>query len=97
MSYACFYDVPSNEEIYDKCKAEIGDAQPDGLIVLMVVKHGEGLRHYAVWQSKEQWNRFQQERVRPAVARVLSSLDIPEPPAPPSLQEMDLVDVITAR
>ena len=97
MSYAFLYDVPSNEEIYGKVKAEIGEPLPDGLLVQMVVKHDDGLRHYAVWESKEQWGRFQQERVRPAVARVLASLGIPEPPARPELEEMELVDVITAR
>lgn len=95
MSFAFFYDVPSNEEIYGKCKAEIGEPHPEGLLVQMVVKHDGGLRHYAVWDSKEQWARFQHDRVAPAVARVLASLGIAEPPTRPTIEEMDVVDVIT--
>jgi hypothetical protein len=96
MSYAFYYDVPSNEEIYGKVKAEIGEPEPEGLRVQMVVKHDGGLRHFAVWETKEQWDRFQQERVRPAVARVLASLGIPVPADRPPLREMELVDVISS-
>jgi hypothetical protein len=96
MAYAFFYDVPSNEEIYGKVKAEIGEPDPEGLILQMVVKRDGGLRHYAVWESKEQWTRFQQEHVGPAVARVLESLGIPAPADRPALEEMELVDVITS-
>lgn len=54
-----------------------------------------GLRHIAVWESKEQWKRFQAERVGPAVGKVLAGMGITEPPPRPVVTELDLVDVIT--
>jgi hypothetical protein len=97
MPYAFFYDVPSNERIYQRVKAEIGEEQPRGLLTQMVVKHDKGLRHYGVWESKEQWNQFQHDRVRPAVNKVLATMGFDEPRTPPTLEEMELVDVVTAQ
>jgi hypothetical protein len=96
MTYGCIYDVPGDEHIYAKVKAEIGEDQPHGLVAQLVTKlETGGLRHITVWESKEQWERFQAERVGPAVGRVLSGMGISEAPARPTVTEMDLVDVIT--
>jgi hypothetical protein len=96
MSFGCFYDVPADEHIYGKVKAEIGEEQPKELLVQLVAKRAEGgLRHITVWESREAWERFQKERVAPAVATVLASFGMTEPPAPPRVQELDLIDVIT--
>jgi hypothetical protein len=96
MSYAFFYDVPGDEHIYGKVKAEIGQEQPKGLMVQLVAKRDEGgLRHFFVWDSKEDWERFQEERAEPAVAKVLAGIGVTEPPPRPPMEEMHLVDVIT--
>lgn len=96
MAYGCIYDVPGDENIYAKVKAEIGEDQPDGLVAQLVSKlESGGLRHITVWETKEQWEQFQAERVGPAVGRVLAGIGISEPPGRPVVTEMDLVDVIT--
>ncbi len=96
MAYACTFEVPGDEHIYGKVKAEIGEDQPDGLIAQLVFKlDAGGLRHIIVWESKEEWERFQAERVGPAVGRVLAGMGISDPPARPAVTEMDLVDVFT--
>jgi hypothetical protein len=96
MPYAFFYDVPGDEHIYRKVKAEIGEEQPKGLLVQVVAKRNEGgLRHFNVWESKEDWERFREERVEPAVGNVLSSIGVTEAPPQPPVEEMDLIDVIT--
>jgi hypothetical protein len=95
MAYAFFYDVPGDERMYGQVKAEIGEARPDGLIFQLVTKrHEGGLRHINVWDSKEDWLRFQEARVGPAVAKVLSRIGVTEAPPPPRVEEMDLVDVV---
>jgi hypothetical protein len=95
MSFACFYDVPGDENIYAKVKAEIGEEQAKGLLVQLVAKRKEGgLRHINVWESKEDWERFQEERVEPAVAKVLSGIGVTEAPPRPPVEEMDLIDII---
>jgi len=95
MPFACVYDVPSDEHIYAKVKAEIGKDQPEGLILQLVSKSDSGgLRHIIVWESKQGWERFQQELVAPAVGRVLAGMGISEAPPPPAVTEMELVDVV---
>jgi hypothetical protein len=94
--YAFSYEVPADEGIYRRVQAGLGDELPKGLIVMMVVKRDEGLRHLGVWESKELFDRFQEERVGPAVAGVLAAIGVTEPPPPPEIEEMDLVDVATA-
>ena len=98
MAFGCAYDVPANEETYVKVKAQIGEDVPEGL-VLQVVSKAEtgGLRHLMVWESREQWERFQAERVGPAVGKVLAGMGITEAPERPLITELDLIDVITAR
>jgi hypothetical protein len=96
MSYAFFYDAPGDERIYGKVKAEIGQEQPKGLLVQLVTKrHEGGLRHLNVWESKEEWERFREERVEPALAKVLAGIGVAEPPPRPPVDELDVVDVIT--
>lgn len=94
--FGFFYDAPGNEQIYQRVKDEIAEPNPDGLILHMVSELDTGgLRHFNVWESKEQWERFQAERVGPALGRVLQGMGIVEPPARPTITEMDLIDVIT--
>ena len=96
MTYACSYEVPGDENIYAKVKAEIGEDRPSGMVVQLVSKlEAGGLRHIQVWESKEQFDRFQQEHVGPAVARVLAGMGITEAVPPPTVMDLDLVDVIT--
>jgi hypothetical protein len=97
MSYAFYYDVPGDEHIYGKVKAEIGEGHPKGLVVQLVAKRDEGgLRHFNVWESKEDWERYNEDRVEPAVARVLAGIGVTEPsPTRPAVEELNLIDVIT--
>lgn len=96
MPYACFYDVPGDERTYAQVKAQIGEEQPKGLVLHLVVKREDGLRHFAVWESREEWERFQQERVAPAVAKMLATVGVTEPPPRPEAQEMELIDIMTS-
>jgi hypothetical protein len=97
MPYACVYDVPADEHIYAKVKAEIGEDQPEGLILQLVSKPDSGgLRHIIVWESRQGWERFQKELVAPAVGRVLAGMGITDAPPRPAVTEMDLVDVIVS-
>ena len=42
MPYALEFEVPGNEALYERVKSEIGDEQPAGLLVHMVVKTSRG-------------------------------------------------------
>ncbi|MGH2668319.1 MAG: hypothetical protein ACRDKJ_12605 [Actinomycetota bacterium] len=82
-----------NEQIYRKVKAAIGEELPEGLVVHIVVKAAQGLKHLEVWDSKGSWESFRDERVRPAVAAVVSKLGVSEPPPAPAETQLDVVDV----
>jgi hypothetical protein len=93
MSYAFSYEVPANEEMYGQVKLGIGDELPKGLVVQVVVQVDGGLRHIGVWHSKEDWERFHDERVEPSVHRVLKAAGFTEMPPDPPVEELALVDV----
>ena len=90
MTVGFTYEVPATEEIYFKVKALIGDEQPKGLISHVVTKTPGGLRHTEVWDSQEDWVRFDTERRGPALGQVLGELGIT--PEPPTVDRLEVVD-----
>jgi hypothetical protein len=95
MPYAFYYDVPGTEELYRRVKAEIGEEAPKGLLVQLVVRQDGGLRHFNVWESRQDWDRYRQERVGPAVGRVLAAAGVAPRPPEPVEQRLEVVDVLT--
>jgi hypothetical protein len=93
MSYAMLYDVPADEEMYRQVNAAIGDEKPDGLVVHLVLQADSGLRHIDVWDSQQDWQRFRDDRLEPAVRAVLTAAGLTEMPPAPRVQEFKLVDV----
>ena len=93
MPYAFFYDVPASEDMYRAVKALIGEARPAGLLAQLVVHTDNGLRHIGVWDSANDWQRFHDERVEPAVHTVLRNAGFTNMPPDPPLQPLDVVDV----
>ena len=93
MTYAFYYDVPGNVVLYQRVKDRIGDEPADGQLLHLVTKIDGGLRHLNVWQTKDDWQRYQRERVGPAVGAVLAAAGIPAQSAPPVEQELHLVDL----
>ena len=96
MSYAFYYDVPGTDELYRRIKAEIGDEPPKGQVMHLVVKQDGGLRHFNVWESRQDWQRHRQERIGPAVGKVLAAAGITERPPAPVEQQLDVVDIWTS-
>jgi len=96
MSYACTYEVPADEQLYARVKAEVGDERMEGLIVHLVVKSDGGLRHTTVWESQADWERFRDGRLQPAVAKALTAAGFAHLPPPPTVHELDVVDVVLA-
>lgn len=91
MPYAFHYDVPADEEFYRRVLAEIGDEPPKGLIAHLTLKRDGGLRHIEVWDSKEDWERFREERVEPALDKVFAAAGFARRPPRPDEQALDLV------
>jgi hypothetical protein len=93
MSYAFVQDVPADEQLYRRIRAEIGDEDPKGLVAHLALKRDGGLRYIDVWDSEEDWLRFRDGRVEPAVAKVLTEAGFTELPPHPEQHELELVDV----
>ncbi len=56
--YAFTFEAPGDEALYQEIRAGISELQPKGLVVHLVVKTETGLRHTNVWESREDWERF---------------------------------------
>ena len=91
--YAFTFEAPGDEELYQKIRAGISDMHPKGLVVHLVIKTETGLRHTNVWQSREDWERFNQDQVMPSVVRALTEAGIDPSFVPPS-QDLEVVDVV---
>lgn len=76
MPYAFTQDVPIPWPVYEQIRAELGTNPPEGLIVHLVIDREQGLRYVSVWESKEQCDRFMEERVHPAVDKVLARVGV---------------------
>jgi hypothetical protein len=95
MTYAFTYEVPINAEIYARIRAGIGPELAPGLIAHLAYRTEQGLRYVDVWETKEQWETFEHDRVHPVVHALLKEMLGFVPPEPPRTI-LDLVDVQTA-
>jgi hypothetical protein len=78
MAYAFVQDVASSWEQYERVTAAMVEPAPQGLILHVAGPTDEGFRIIDVWESKQAWERFQAERLAPAVA-ALGGPSRPEP------------------
>ncbi len=92
MAYGFVQDVPANEEMYREIRDRLGDDRPEGLVAHVALRRDDGLRYVDVWETQEQWERFREERLEPAVDAVLASHGLPHDHADVTLTEFDVVD-----
>ena len=92
MAYGFVQDVPANEEMYREIKVRLGEQRPDGLVAHVALRREQGLRYVDVWDSREQWERFREERLEPAVEAVLASYGLPHDHSQVTITEFDVVD-----
>jgi hypothetical protein len=94
MTYAFTYEVPINPEIYSRIREGIGPQRPPGLIAHLAYTTENGLRYLEVWQTKDDWDAFEHDRVHPVVHPLLQDMLGFVPPEPPRTV-LDLVDAWT--
>lgn len=78
MSYAFVQDVASSWDQYERVTAPLMDPAPAGLILHVAGPTDEGFRTIELWESEQAWQRFQAERLAPAIA-ALGGPTRPEP------------------
>ncbi len=67
MIYAYVQDVAAAWENYERVAEALGNETPAGLVVHVAGPTSTGFRIIEVWDSQEAWERFRNERLRPAV------------------------------
>lgn len=83
MTFAYTYDVPIDEHLYGKIRDGLGPEMPNGLLTHVALRLPEGgLRYIDVWQSKEDHERFVDDRLHPVVHSLLESTLGFVPPEP---------------
>ncbi len=92
MTYAFIQDVPANEQHYREIRAELGEATPAGLVAHVVVQRDGGLRYVDVWESRDAWERFREQRLHPAVDKVMAAHGVNRDEARTSFEEIRVID-----
>lgn len=70
MPFAYMRKAPFDVETHRAVREEIGDDVPHGLLVHLVFRRAGELEYVDVWESAQDWERFQAEQLAPAVATV---------------------------
>jgi hypothetical protein len=96
MTYAFTYDVPINAEIYARIKDGVGPERPPGLIAHLAWRIEGGLRYVDVWQSKDDQEAFEENRLHPVVHPLLQDMLGFVPPEPPRTA-LDVIDAWTSQ
>ena len=78
MTYAFVQDVAASWDQYERVTAELMDLAPAGLILHIAGPTEDGFRTIDLWESEHAWQRFQAERLAPAIA-ALGGPARPEP------------------
>ena len=93
-TYAFTQDVPIDAAFYGRIKDGLGPEPPKGLIVHLAIERPEGgLRYLDVWESKDDWDRFVDDRLHPVVHGLLSEIFGDELPPEPEQTPLSVVDV----
>jgi hypothetical protein len=63
MSYAFVQDVPATWDTYREIAEALGPTAPTGLVLHAAGPTDEGFRMIGVWESREAWTRFHDDRL----------------------------------
>ena len=68
--YAYVQDVTGDWETYTQAAQRLGDTPPDGMIVRFAGTTSVGFRVIEVWESREAWEAFRDDCLRPTMRAV---------------------------
>jgi hypothetical protein len=87
MAFGIVVDVPAPIEFYDALHAELRRRVPgpvEGLLCHVARRTATGFQVVEVWDSREQYARYEDEFIGPAITQLSGGQ---EPPAPPVVEE----------
>jgi hypothetical protein len=79
MAWGFISELPVSLDDYDRLNAEIG-ADPKGLILHTASEHNGKARIIDVWESKEDYERFENDTLMPALGRIGMAAPTDAPP-----------------
>lgn len=90
MPWGFIMETPMTTEEYDGLNSQVGP-NPQGLIVHIAAKGEGGVRIIDVWESKEDYERFEREIIMPA----MQSSGMAAPDEEPQRDEFEVHNVRT--
>jgi len=90
--YAFTQDVPIDATTYQRIRDGLGDDPPDGLVVHLAIARPEGgLTYVDVWSSREDAERFTEDRLHPVVHAMLREVFGDELPPEPERRALEVI------
>ena len=94
MPYAFTQDVPIDAVFYRRIVEGLGEEPAKGLITHIALERPEGgLRYIDVWESKEECDRFGDERLHPVVHDLLREVFGDQLPDEPERTPLSVIHV----
>ena len=95
--YAFIQDVPGTAAVYARINdaMELGAEPVPGLVAHVVIQRPDGLRYVNVWHHADDWLRFRDTTLLPAVEQVLGELGIPHDMSQVRFEEVHVIDAVT--
>jgi CheY-like chemotaxis protein len=99
MAVLLTQDLPVGREDVEAVSAEMGAKEnpPDGLIMHTFTVTGEGVHVVDVWESTAHYDRFRDDRLMPAMGKVMAERGISMDRPPPTPEFSEAFDLITGR
>ena len=98
MPFGIVFDVPAPVEVYDAVHAEVlrrAGSSVDGLLVHVGRPTDRGFQVLEVWESRDQWQRYNDELIGPVMADVAGGQA--PPPGEPAGEEFDVRGLVIPR
>jgi hypothetical protein len=92
-------DLPVSRADIEAVSADIGaaDNPPDGLIVHIATETAGGVHIVDIWESQEHYDKFNAERLGPAVGRRMAAMGMPMDGPPPPSTITEAFDLVRGR
>jgi hypothetical protein len=71
----------------------LGDDPPEGIIVHLVYRTDEGVRHVAAWETAEDWEKFHESRAKSALKTMTEEKGFFRPSGIEPPKEVELLDI----
>jgi hypothetical protein len=99
MTILLTIDIPVSRDVLEAVSAEMGvrENPPPGLVAHVMTETADGVHIVDIWDSREQFETFQDERLMGAMGKVMAAKGIPMPDAPSEPKITEAHDLVRGR